>query len=66
MASAVERQRAFMKREAEAGRKQVSGIINEAQAPYVLSMLRQLRANPDLVPATLRNVRTGKFEKVQI
>lgn len=64
MATTKERQASYRQRLEAEGKTSASGVVHRHQLPDVLALMRLLRDNPDLEIGLLRNVRTGRYQKL--
>lgn len=60
----AERQARFRAKKAEAGLRQITAMVHSRQMADVLELLRQLAENPDLEVGLVRNVKTGRYQKL--
>lgn len=61
----AERQRKFKQSMSEKGMVQVSVWVHESQAADLKIAANIMASDPDLTPATLRNVATGRYTKAR-
>jgi hypothetical protein len=64
MATNTERQREYRKRRRAAGLVPVTGFVPAALSGEIMRLMQRLAENRDLELGPVRNVRTGRLERI--